>query len=55
MGTLLLKILTKIFLFLIWLLFNKIDSVDDDGDDFNDGMDEDGIWKKIAYVGFECD
>ena len=55
MGTLLLKILTKIFLFLIWFLFNKIDSVDNAGDDFNDGMDEDGIWKKITYVGFECD
>ena len=34
-------------------MINKIDNADDDEDGFNDSVDEDGIWKKIAYVGFE--
>ena len=39
-------------------MINKIDSADDDDDaeyGFNDDIDENGIWKKVTYVGYETD
>ena len=37
-------------------MINKIDSADDDDEDgFNDDIDENGIWKKVTYVGLETD
>ena len=58
MRALFLKILTKkSFSFLIWVMINKIDSDDDDDPEygFNDDIDENEIWKKVTYVGYETD
>ena len=38
------------------VLINKIGSADDDDEDgFNDGIEKNGKWKKVTYVGFETD
>ena len=36
-------------------MINKIDSADDDEDGLTDSMDDDGVWRKVAYIGFEMD